>query len=93
MMLVLDQANDHRPGQDIWFPGDIALDAEAVGTGACLHDRAAWATALDDGLLSEEIRQVLAGRRMLDAFPIRFGENPQAYATRAVAEMIVAYLS
>ncbi|GJD55853.1 hypothetical protein MTDSW087_03852 [Methylobacterium dankookense] len=59
---------------------------------ACIHDRAARAAALDDGLLSEEVDEVLGGRRIVDAFPVRRGESPPAYAVRAVAEMMVAYL-
>lgn len=81
----------------------VAVDAthsiDAVrwmpGTGrssVSLHDRAARAAALDDGLLSEEVDEVLAGRRIVDAFPVRRGESPPAYAVRAVAEMMVAYL-
>ncbi|MGU3539717.1 hypothetical protein [Methylobacterium sp. A54F] len=56
------------------------------------HGSAALAAALDDGLLSEEVEQILAGRRMVEAFPVRRGETPPAYAVRAVAEMMVAYL-
>ena len=89
-MLVLDQAHDPRPESGISFSADFSADASLSGAGP--HDRAAWATALDDGLMDEEIRQVLAGRRMVDAFPVRFREDPQTYATRAVAEMMVAYL-
>lgn len=92
MMVVLEHAHDRLPAEGIWMSGDRFPDAASSGAGACLHDRAAWATALDDGLLSEEIRGVLAGRRMVDAFPVRRGEKPQAYAARAVAEMMVAYL-
>ena len=56
------------------------------------HERAALANALDDGLMPDEVARILAGRRMAEAFPIRWGESPQAYASRAVAEMFVAYL-
>jgi hypothetical protein len=56
------------------------------------HERAALANALDDGLMPDEVARILAGRRMAEAFPIRRGESPQAYASRAVAEMFVAYL-
>jgi len=56
------------------------------------HGRAALAAALDDGLLSEEVDAILAGRRVVEAFPVRWGETPPAYATRAVAEMMAVYL-
>ncbi|GJD80119.1 hypothetical protein [Methylobacterium gregans] len=56
------------------------------------HGRAALAAALDDGLLSEEVDAILDGRRVVEAFPVRWGESPPAYATRAVAEMMAAYL-
>ncbi|MEA1833492.1 hypothetical protein U8607_15510 [Methylobacterium durans] len=57
------------------------------------HDRAARAAALDDGLLAEEVDQILAGRRIVEAFPVERGESPPTYATRAVAEMMAAYLA
>ncbi|MCJ2069285.1 hypothetical protein MKK75_10820 [Methylobacterium sp. J-030] len=56
------------------------------------HERAALANALDDGLMPDEVARILAGRRVAEAFPIRWGESPEAYASRAVAEMFVAYL-
>lgn len=70
----------------------VPVDARLGRFGACAHDRAAHAAALDDGLLSEEVYQVLAGRRIVEAFPVRRGETPPAYAERAVAEMMVACL-
>ena len=57
------------------------------------YGRAAFATAVDDGLMPDEVRDILAGRRIVDAFPVRRGESPPAYAGRAVAEMMVAYLA
>ena len=57
------------------------------------YGRAAFATAVDDGLMPDEVRGILAGRRIVDAFPVRRGESPPAYAGRAVAEMMVAYLA
>lgn len=57
------------------------------------YGRAAFATAIDDGLMPDEVRGILAGRRIVDAFPVRRGESPPAYAGRAVAEMMVAYLA
>jgi hypothetical protein len=56
------------------------------------YGQAAFSTATDDGLMPDEIRQILAGRRIVDAFPVQLGESPLAYAARAVAEMMVAYL-
>lgn len=57
------------------------------------YGRAAFATAIGDGLMPDEVRGILAGRRIVDAFPVRRGESPPAYAGRAVAEMMVAYLA
>ena len=56
------------------------------------HERAALASALDDGLMPDEVAQILAGRPVAEACPIRWGESPEAYASRAVSEMFVAYL-
>jgi len=56
------------------------------------HERAALASAVDDGLMPDEVAGILAGRRMGEAFPVRWGESPEAYAARAVSEMFVAYL-
>ncbi len=55
------------------------------------HERAALASALDDGLMPDEVAGILAGRRVAEAFPVRWGESPAAYASRAVSEMFVAY--
>lgn len=56
------------------------------------YGRAAFATAIDDGLMPNEVRMILGGRRIVDAFPVRWGESLPAYAERTVAEMMVAYL-
>ncbi|MCJ2136950.1 hypothetical protein MKK69_23355 [Methylobacterium sp. J-026] len=56
------------------------------------YERAALATAFDDGLMPDEVARILAGRRVAEAFPVRRGESPEDYASRAVAEMFVAYL-
>ncbi len=56
------------------------------------YERAALATAFDDGLMPDEVDRILAGRRVAEAFPVRRGESPEDYASRAVAEMFVAYL-
>lgn len=56
------------------------------------HERAALASALDEGLMPDEVARILAGRRVAEAFPVRWGESPAAYASRAVSEMFVAYL-
>lgn len=72
------------------------LASGAFGAAARLRRRygqAAFATAVADGLMPDEVRGILAGRRIVDAFPVRHGESPPAYAGRAVAEMMVAYLA
>ena len=56
------------------------------------HGRAALANALDEGLMADEVDQILDGREIVDAFPVWRGETPSDYAARAVAEMFVAYL-
>ena len=56
------------------------------------HGYAALANALDEGLMADEVSQILGGRGMIDAFPVWRGESPAEYAARAVAEMFVAYL-
>ncbi|MCJ2059695.1 hypothetical protein MKL09_24530 [Methylobacterium sp. J-048] len=56
------------------------------------HGRAALANALDEGLMADEVEQILDGRKIVDAFPVWRGESPADYAARAVAEMFVAYL-
>ncbi|SFI62166.1 hypothetical protein [Methylobacterium brachiatum] len=56
------------------------------------HGRAALANALDEGLMADEVAQILDGREIVDAFPVWRGETPSDYAARAVAEMFVAYL-
>ncbi len=56
------------------------------------YERAALANAFEDGLMPDEVQQILAGRRIAEAFPVRWGESPEAYASRAVSEMFVSYL-
>jgi len=56
------------------------------------YEQAAYANALDDGLMPDEVMRILGGRRIAEAFPVRWGESPEAYASRAVSEMFVAYL-
>jgi hypothetical protein len=70
-----------------------------TGTGrydrhASIHsfERAALTNAVDDGLMPDEVERILSGRRIAEAFPVRWGESPEAYASRAVSEMFVAYL-
>lgn len=57
-----------------------------------VHGRAALANALDEGLMADEVSRILAGRSIVEAFPVWQGESPAEYAARAVAEMFVAYL-
>ena len=56
------------------------------------HERAALESAVADGLMPDEVARILAGRRVAEAFPVRWGESPEAYASRTVSEMFVAYL-
>lgn len=57
-----------------------------------LYGRAAVAAAIENGLMPDELGEVLGGRRVVEAFPVDGGESVAAYAHRAVAEMMVAYL-
>jgi hypothetical protein len=57
------------------------------------YGRAAVAAAIENGLMPEELSEVLGGRRVVEAFPVDGGESVNDYAHRAVAEMMVAYLS
>ena len=66
--------------------------AESARSRRCAYGHAAFVTAIDDGLMPDEVRQILAGRRIVDAFPVRWGESVPAYAERTVGEMMVAYL-
>lgn len=53
---------------------------------------AAMADAIEDGLLGEEVDAILVGRSVVQAFPVLRHENSLEYASRAVSEMMVAYL-
>ncbi|MGU3359102.1 hypothetical protein ACLBWX_02085 [Methylobacterium sp. M6A4_1b] len=57
------------------------------------YGRAAVAAAIENGLLPDELSELLAGRRVVEAFPVAWRESESDYAERAVAEMMVAYLS
>ena len=90
-MLTYDTTRNTRP--------DLSPEPAALGRALSRsirshpsHERAALASALDDGLMPDEVARILAGRRVAAAFPIRWGESPEAYASRAVSEMFVAYL-
>ena len=56
------------------------------------YGRAAAAAAIENGLMPEELGEVLGGRRVVEVFPVGGGESVGEYAHRAVAEMMVAYL-
>lgn len=56
------------------------------------YERAALASAIDGGLMPDEVIGILAGRKVAEAFPVRWGESPEAYASRAVSQMFVSYL-
>jgi hypothetical protein len=53
---------------------------------------AAMTAAIEDGLLVEEVDAILLGRSVVQAFPVLWDESPLEYASRAVSEMMVAYL-
>lgn len=57
------------------------------------YGRAAVAAAIENGMLARELSEVLAGRSVVEAFPVAGRESVADYAERAVAEMMVAYLS
>lgn len=56
------------------------------------HGCAALASALNEGLMPEEVASILDGRGLIEAFPVWQGETPADYAVRTVAEMFVVYL-
>jgi hypothetical protein len=58
-----------------------------------LYGRAAFAAAVEDGFTPDEVGRVLAGRRVVDAFPVWGGESVSSYAHRAVSEMMMAYVA
>lgn len=89
-----------NPRSDFLVPPDTRAE-QATALGRTLsrsisshprHERAALASALEDGLMPDEVARILAGRRVAEAFPVWRGESSQAYASRAVSEMFVAYL-
>ena len=57
------------------------------------YGRAAVAAAIENGMLPGELSEVLAGRSVVEAFPVAGHESVSDYAERAVAELMVAYLS
>ncbi|MCK2054202.1 hypothetical protein [Methylobacterium sp. 37f] len=57
------------------------------------YGRAAAEAAIENGLLPHELSALLAGRRVVEAFPVAGRESLADYADRAVAEMMVAYVS
>lgn len=77
------------------FPTSIAFSEKSADFGGSrypAHGRAALANALDEGLMADEVVQILGGRGVIEAFPVWRGESPEDYAARAVAEMFVVYL-
>ncbi|MCJ2048291.1 hypothetical protein [Methylobacterium sp. J-070] len=84
-----------RPGAAAatdWPPARRDIAGRAAAAPLSVHERAALAGAADDGLMPDEVARILAGRRVAEAFPVRRGESPEAYASRTVSEMFVAYL-
>lgn len=59
----------------------------------CIYSRAAFAEAVEDGFTPDELGQILAGRRVVDAFPVWADENISSYARRAVSEIMMAYVA
>jgi len=57
------------------------------------YGQAAAAAAIENGMLPHELSELLAGRSIVEAFPVAARESVAEYADRAVAEMMVAYLS
>jgi hypothetical protein len=57
------------------------------------YGQAAAAAAIENGMLPHELSELLAGRSIVEAFPVAGRESVADYADRAVAEMMVAYLS
>ncbi len=57
------------------------------------YGRAAFTAAIENGLMPDELSEVLAGRSVVEAFPVAGRESVVDYAHRAVAEMMVAYVS
>lgn len=91
----------HHPSQALPHPSQALPLGDADTSGALLpqavgsyppYERAALASAIEDGLMPDEVLQILAGRRVAEVFPVRWGESPEAYASRAVSEMFVSYL-
>ena len=86
----------HDFDQNAVDPASLRLDASALLPDSVRthprYERAALASAFEDGLMPDEVRTILAGRRVAEAFPVRWGESPEAYASRAVSEMFVSYL-
>lgn len=74
------------------FADEIGGFSPRPNHSATLHERKALASALDDGLMPDEVAHILAGRRVAEAFPVRWGESPEAYAYRVVSDMFIAYL-
>lgn len=86
----------HDFAQHAANPASPRLDPGALLTDSVRthprYERAALTSAFEDGLMPDEVLQILAGRRVAEAFPVRWGESPEAYASRAVSEMFVSYL-
>ena len=57
------------------------------------YGRAALAAAIENGLMRRELSEVLGGRSVVEAFPVAGSETASDYAHRAVAEIMVAYVS
>lgn len=74
--------------------GDLGTAApSALRSRRRCYGRAAFTAAIENGLMPHELSEVLAGRSVVEAFPVAGRESVADYAHRAVAEMMVAYVS
>ncbi len=94
-MLAYETSHDTQPDLTVALRSKIATSATGRydrHASTQPFERAALANAFDDGLMPDEVERILSGRRVAEAFPVRWGESPETYASRAVSEMFVAYL-
>lgn len=92
-IMIMDRVQrDTRSDRSTFVGSGILTRGDAPVNVRHLYGRAAVAAAIKNGLMPEELGEVLGGRRVVEAFPVDGGESVAAYANRAVAEMMVAYL-
>ncbi|GJD36083.1 hypothetical protein [Methylobacterium aerolatum] len=86
------QPHDSAPSHDLAPLTPRAAYRPRTPRAHARYEEAALASAYEDGLMPDEVLGILAGRKVAEAFPVRWGESPEAYASRAVSEMFVSYL-